>query len=392
MWVTAKQLENMGISPATIYRRTASGEWTSRRAKSAGRVGLPSKEILIKDLPVELQLKLTQLDETATSGEKPVEADGAESADAKTCVNSSPLDRLNQALKRIPTEEREVWMAELTRLSSIIERYEKIVPKRIKNSSTKKYEFAPAVLAICKEAACTNAIIIDRESGRAKPPSPFTLDGWLRDYRKVGLLAFIRALPEAIKKEDRRKAAISEAAAEWVNNNWRNYRNPTHLYKAAQKRAKKENWQLPSKVWFFRRWKELPKIVLTHHVEGAKAYVSKYAPYVPRDYSDLEALQIICGDHSERDLTVKLRDGSLARPWLTSWQDLRTGLIWGWHLDLVPSSHTAGMAYADGVMNFGAQPLSGQMMSSSVMFSRIKDAIINRTTGMERSSLFTNTR
>ncbi|MGA9768834.1 MAG: transposase [Blastocatellia bacterium] len=360
IWVSAPQLEKAGVDKCAIHRKTKvsnAWEWKWGRNENNRR----QKLILLSSMEERYQQRYVNWWRTNEPELQPDETPGESDEGAMACStsnSSSSLTRLNQALKRFPLGERDAWIAEIQRLAEIIQKFDNINPKRVKNPSTGKYEFTQAVITLCNEAACTDALILSRESGRAKPPSPFTLDGWLRGYRKEGLLAFIRSLPTESSKDDRRKAQISEAAAEWVNANWRNFRNPTHLYKAAQKRAKKENWQLPSKVWFFRRWKELPNIVLTHHIEGSKAYVSRYAPYVPRDYSDLEALQIVCGDHSERDLTVQLRDGSLARPWLTSWQDLRTGLIWGWHLSLVPSSHTAGMAYADGVMNFGAQPVS----------------------------------
>lgn len=364
MWIPAKHLEDMGVSSATIYRKTKlpNSEWRSRFAKREGRFGKPQKEILLEDLPSDLQIKLAQLNQSSQEAvaldERPVEDDGA---DTSTIEKSSPLDRLNLALKRFPLDERETWIAELQRLSNIIEKFANVNPKRIKNSLTGRYEFAPAALALCAEAACADPVIIAREPHRAQAPTPRTLDGWLRDYRKEGLLVFIRATSSAAEensaKRDRRRAEISQEAFEWVNQNWRNYRHPTELFKAAQAKAKRNGWVIPSKVWFFRRWKELPAIVVTKHLKGEKAYMSKYAPYIPRTAEDLTALQLLCGDHRQCDVAVVWRDGrSLIRPWLTLWQCVRTGLIWGWHLDITPSSHTIGLAYAAGVIQFGAQP------------------------------------
>jgi hypothetical protein len=53
----------------------------------------------------------------------------------------------------------------------------------------------------------------------------------------------------------------------------------------------------------------MPEIVRETHRKGWSHYEAKYAPYVPRDYSDLAALQVLCGDHSERDVSVLHQDG-----------------------------------------------------------------------------------
>jgi hypothetical protein len=156
---------------------------------------------------------------------------------------------------------------------------------------------------------------------------------------------------------DKRRAKISRAAVEWINHNWRSCPHARDLYQKLAKQARKHNWTIPSEAWVYRKWKNLPKIVTTA-LRSKKAYVDNFAPYYPRDYSDIDALQILVGDHSLRDVTVRLPDGTLVRPWCSAWQCMRTGLVYGWHLDLTPSSRTIGLAYANGVKTFGAQPMS----------------------------------
>ena len=266
-------------------------------------------------------------------------------------------DRLSAALGRLPQEERPAWIKEANRLARIVEHYAGLRPKRRRHAITGRYEFVSDAFALCQQAACRDPVILKREPHRARPPSPHTLDDWRRAFRRDGLLTFLRCLSsQSTAKSDLRRAKISPAALSWVNSHWRSFDSPRQLYEALGKQAARHGWTIPGEQWLYRKWRVMPAIIQTQHRDGWQAYEARYAPYAPRDFTDLEALQVLCGDHSERDVTVLLKDGSLVRPWLTMWFDLRTGLIWGWHLDLTPSSVTAGLAYADGVENFGAQP------------------------------------
>ena len=266
---------------------------------------------------------------------------------------------LSASLQRLSPIERPVWIAEARRLLKIVEAYNSIRRKRRLNPCTGKFEFVKGVLELCEQARCSDPMILRREPHRARALSPYTLDRWARTFPRKGTGVFFRSIA-AIQPDhpDRRCADISAGAIDWVNAHWRRFHSPRHLYKALREQALKHHWIIPGESWFYRRWKAAPQIIKTFYGGGSGAYESKYAPYAPRDFTDLAALQVLCGDHSERDVTVTLANGSLARPWLSLWYDLRTGLIWGWHLDVTPSSQTAGYAYANGVLNFGAQPLS----------------------------------
>lgn len=369
IWLSVDELVALGRARRKVLVNISQGRWNSKEF-GIGRNGKPVRKVLLSSLPDDLQKRwLSQHVNSATT--------------LFDCDSDSPAVARNtdfhlvEALKRYGTEEREAFLIEARRLSEIVHRYDAIEAKRQTVSNpivpnlqpedvgdapelmaARRLEFVPAVLALCKEAACVDPVVLAREPRRAQCPSPHTLDGWSRRFKKDGLLTFLRSPATIAEKTDRRRAVISAGAIEWVNENWRSCPTARSLYNKLKKQGRKHGWKIPSERWIYRKWASLPKPVKTLVLKGDKAYVSTCAPYVPRDYSDVDALQILVGDHSQRDVTVRLNDGSLARPWLTLWQCLRTGLLWGWHLDLVPSSRTAGLAYANGVRTFGAQPLS----------------------------------
>lgn len=268
-------------------------------------------------------------------------------------------DDIERALLRFSMIEREHWLAEIRRLTAIIAEYEELPKKRRLNKATGKYEFLPEVLRLCERAACTDYVIVSREPHRARPPAPDTLDRWQRELKQKGVAALLRSpLPPIDYQKDNRRAFISPTAVQWINNNYRRFRGSKALYKDLVKQAAAHDWVIPSESWLRRHWEKIPEIVKVYFLKGESAYISKHAPYVPRNFEDLDALQVLSGDHLERDIFVSVRNKRIARPWVTLWLDLRCYLIWGWCADLQPTSESVSLAYADGLRRYGAQPFA----------------------------------
>jgi hypothetical protein len=354
MYIKVGHLSKSGLSMKTIERKVNSGEWEARSLGSNGEG--EEMEILILSLPEELQAAFVN---TTKPNEYPEQLLSLLSDSTGRDLDEH-ANEIKERLIHLPPQERKAWLAESLRMSKIMERYAGIRPKRQRDHATGELDFVPGVYELCRETACEDYLINSKRRHRSKVMSPFTLDGLYRAYLREGLVIFLpKRNKKPLPKQDKRCAIISEEAIRWINTNWRRHTGPYPCYDKLREEALKHSWKIPSKSWFYRLWlKGVTPLIKALLLEGRGTYVAKYEPYVPRDYSDLEALQVLCGDHSERDILVNLPNGNLARPWLTLWYDLRTGLIWGWHLDLTPSSQTAGMAYADGVRNFGAQPIA----------------------------------
>ena len=119
-------------------------------------------------------------------------------------------DILSAALGRLPQPERPAWITEANRLARIVEHYAGLRPKRRRHPPTGHYEFVPDAFALCLQAACRDPVILSREPHRAHPPSPHTLDDWLRAFRRDGLLTFLRCLSTQLTaKSDRRRGSSS---------------------------------------------------------------------------------------------------------------------------------------------------------------------------------------
>jgi hypothetical protein len=351
----------------------ASGNWESRDSGRRTSNGKIQREILLSSLPEDIQLAWAKQNAPAIEdlNTQTIEAAG-----------DGP-DQLTKALSSYPSEEREAWIAEAVRLNDLVNRYEAINPKRTRIAGGSRLEFVPAVTAICKEAICTNEVILNALAARSrreprdrrsKPISPHTLDKWATRRKQFGLLAFIRSKSEVKSADDGRLANVSPEAIEWVNSRWRRYPIVKQLYEKWEVEAKKRKWKIPSLAWLQRRWQQVPVAAKVAIFQGDKTYTAKYKPFLPRTVEDLEALQILCGDHHVLDVfcwSDKLRD--VVRLWLTAWQDIRTGVIYGTHLDYTPSSVTIGCAYADGVRAFGAQPPTRDGYQSYIYVDNGKD-------------------
>lgn len=88
----------------------------------------------------------------------------------------------------------------------------------------------------------------------------------------------------------------------------------------------------------------IPKMIAGYWRQGAGRFENLFLPHMEQDIERYKSLEVVVSDHHCLDCVVMYR-GKLVRPWITTFQDLRSGKVVGWCPTLKPSSLSIVVAY-----------------------------------------------
>lgn len=157
-------------------------------------------------------------------------------------------------------------------------------------------------------------------------------------------------------------AEFSEEAWEYIKQEWGSQSKPdiAPIYRRAQGMATEHGWELPSLDTVERRIRDLPTWWVAMRREGNKALESLY-PSQRRDYSSLKLHEMWCSDGRKADVFCRWPDGTVSRPIIVAWMDLRSRVCLGWAVGKVESADLIRLAFKKSAETSHAIPAAALM-------------------------------
>lgn len=202
-----------------------------------------------------------------------------------------------------------------------------------------------AIKAAAEESRWSYATMRDLYYG--KPAKSGLRDYARRDWlaalapRHKGRTALANCHPKAFEHFKRDYLRLEKPTAESCFNN-------------LKKVASKEGWTIPNDVRpLLRRIEhEVARPVIIMRREGIDALNRMYPPQ-RRERTHFHAMEAVNADGHRFDVFVKWPDGTVARPMMVAWQDLRSGKILSWRIDRSENSDLYRLSFADLMREWG---------------------------------------
>ena len=153
------------------------------------------------------------------------------------------------------------------------------------------------------------------------------------------------------------KADIDPGLWDFIRQSWLTESKPAlrPIYRRAVELANELDLDLPSEKTIARRLDALPLPVVTLAREGEKALDAMYPPR-RRDYSTLAVHEIWNSDGRMADVHVRWPDGTVSRPIMVAWLELRTRTVLGWAIGKSESAHLVRQALGNALERARALP------------------------------------
>lgn len=118
-------------------------------------------------------------------------------------------------------------------------------------------------------------------------------------------------------------------------------------HRALQRLGSAHGWEIPGPKALARRLiTEVPKPLRTLLRYGSEALAKLIPPQI-RDREALHAMQAVNADGHKFDVFVRWPDGTIERPMMVAWQDMRSAKILGWRVDKTENSDGYRLSFHD---------------------------------------------
>ena len=336
----------MGVSVATIQRRCQRGDIGAERVLGNGG---EQYSISLANLPLDAQIRyLTDQARRLPLDERReyIRSLNLSEAQERGLAKSLGIARRPRAILQVPLTPEESAAATDAFLA---------LPSTAREEAKRRLAIVREVDALA--ANITSAVDRRRMVAESSGESVRNIERWQQAVRGLDRVDWLPALAPKWGNGGRPEADISPEAWQFILHEWGTQSQPAlkPVYRRAVKEAARQGWVLPSYQTVKRRIEALPATAVTLWRKGDQALADMY-PAIERDYSSLKLHDIWCADGRRADVFCLWPDGTIGRPIIVAWEELRSRAILGWHAGKVESADLIRLSLKDAASRSSALP------------------------------------
>jgi hypothetical protein len=175
---------------------------------------------------------------------------------------------------------------------------------------------------------------------RLGPVSQRTFYRWVENWKEQGVSGIV---PRYGMSSSGAGDSLTEEEKDLLKLFWLKSSQPTaaHAFRMMQKNIPYSKCSYQTALRYLM---SIPKPVAGLFRLGSSRFENLFLPYMEQALCEYRSLEVVVSDHHCLDCVV-MYQGQKIRPWLTTFQDLRSGKVLGWCPSVNPSSASIVVAY-----------------------------------------------